>query len=90
MGNNGKIKQVMWVHPLGNSVGLLLMDCLILVLALSLGNVILHFIKGIPFSLRYSLLIAPVWCVGAIITGQVPGWGLGAIEELRRVQVVLP
>jgi Undecaprenyl-phosphate galactose phosphotransferase WbaP len=35
------------------------------------------------------MLIAPVWCVGAVVTGQAPGWGLGAIEELRRVQLLL-
>ncbi|MEA2069473.1 MAG: hypothetical protein U9P12_09760, partial [Verrucomicrobiota bacterium] len=89
MGDARKNKQSAGFRPLGNSFGLLLVDCLILVLALSLGNVILHFIKGIPFSLRYSLLIAPVWCAGAVITGQVPGWGLGAIEELRRIQLLL-
>ena len=82
-------KQSIWLRQFWNSYWLLLVDCLILVLALSLGNVILHSIKGIPFSLRYSLLIAPVWCIGAVITGQAPGWGLGAIEELRRVQLLL-
>ena len=89
MEDKGKNKQPIGFHQFWNSFGLLLVDCLILVLALSLGNVILHFIKGIPFSLRYSLLIAPVWCIGALITGQAPGWGLGAIEELRRVQLLL-
>ncbi len=89
MENKGKSKPAIGFHQLGNSFALLLMDCLILFLALSLGNVILHFIKGIPFSIRYSMLIAPVWCVGAVVTGQVPGWGLGAIEELRRVQLLL-
>lgn len=89
MGDNGKSKQAIWIHQFWNSFGLLLIDCLILLLALSLGNVILDFIKGIPFSLKYSMLIVPVWCIGAVITGQAPGWGLGAIEELRRVQLLL-
>ena len=89
MEDNGKNRQSIWIHQFGNSFWLLLIDCLILLLALLLGNVILYFIKGIPFSIKYSMLIVPVWCMGAVITGQAPGWGLGAIEELRRLQLLL-
>jgi Undecaprenyl-phosphate galactose phosphotransferase WbaP len=34
-------------------------------------------------------LIVPAWCAAATVSGQVPGWGLGAVEELRRLQLSL-
>ncbi len=76
------------IHQLSNSVGLLFIDCLILLFALYLGDLIVWKLHGIPVSLRYSLLLLPAWCLGAFVTGQFPGWGLGAIEEFRRIQLL--
>jgi len=85
-------KQKQWLgksYHIENAIGILLVDCLILLLSLSFGNMALLWIKSIPFSLQYSLMVVPVWCVGAIITGQVPGLGIGPVEELRRQQLLL-
>ncbi len=79
----------LWFHQLLNSFGLLLVDCLILFTALLLGDLIVYWYHGIPVSVRYSLLLLPVWCMGAVVTGQAPGWGLGAVEELRRIELML-
>jgi Undecaprenyl-phosphate galactose phosphotransferase WbaP len=76
-------------HQFWNSFWLLLVDGLILFLALLLGNAILLAIKGIPVSIQYSVLVIPVWWAGAWVSGQAPGWGLGAVEELRRLQLLL-
>jgi len=81
-----------WINKsygIENIVILLIVDCLILFLALTVGNIILLWIKSIPFSIRYSLMVVPVWCIGALVTGQVPGWGIGPVEELRRQQLLL-
>lgn len=76
-------------HQFWNSFWLMLVDGLILFVALLLGNTILLAIKGIPVSIQYSMLIVPVWWAGAWVSGQAPGWGLGAVEELRRLQLLL-
>lgn len=68
---------------------MLAVDALVLFLSLMLGNLLLYFIKDIPLSVRYSILVIPVWCIGAVVTGQAPGWGLGAVEELRRIELLL-
>ncbi|MCF7818256.1 MAG: exopolysaccharide biosynthesis polyprenyl glycosylphosphotransferase [Kiritimatiellales bacterium] len=86
--NKGKSKSLLY-HQFWNAVSLLLVDSLILTLALLLGNVVLYLIQGIPPSIQYSALIVPIWCIGALVSGQAPGWGLGAIEELRRLQLLL-
>lgn len=86
--DRGKSNPVVF-HQFWNSFWLLLMDCAILLLALCLGDLIVYSLHGVPVSLRYSLLLLPTWCLGAVATGQAPGWGLGAIEELRRTELLL-
>lgn len=81
--------QSMIFHQFWNSFWLLLLDCMIFISGLMLGNLIVYQLHGIPVSLQYSLLLLPAWCAGAVVTGQVPGWGLGSIEELRRIQLLL-
>jgi Undecaprenyl-phosphate galactose phosphotransferase WbaP len=68
---------------------LCLSDSVVLVLGLYLGDVILHWLYGLPISIRYSVAIIPVWCAGAILSQTVPSWGLGAVEELRRIELLL-
>ncbi|MCU0857942.1 MAG: exopolysaccharide biosynthesis polyprenyl glycosylphosphotransferase [Pontiellaceae bacterium] len=64
-------------------------DSLVLLIGLYLGNWIIFKIHGIPVSVHYALALIPVWCIGAVITQSVPAWGLGAVEELRRTQLLL-
>ncbi|VGO12168.1 UDP-glucose:undecaprenyl-phosphate glucose-1-phosphate transferase [Pontiella desulfatans] len=76
-------------HQFWNSFWLLVTDSVILFAGLLLGNILLLHIQGIPVSIQYSALIVPVWWVGALVSGQAPGWGLGMIEELRRIELLL-
>ncbi len=87
-GNENKKKSIRF-HQFWNSFWLLLVDGVILLLALYLGDLIVYHMHGTPVSLRYSLLLLPAWCAGVVVTGQAPGWGLGAVEELRRIQLLL-
>ena len=64
-------------------------DSVVLLLGLYLGNWIIYLIHGVPISIHYALAVVPVWCFGAVITRIVPAWGLGAVEELRRIQLLL-
>ena len=82
-------KRSLLFHQFWNSLWLLLLDCAILLSALVLGDLIVYYLHGVPVSLHYSLLLLPAWCIGAVVTGQAPGWGLGAVEELRRSQLLL-
>ncbi len=68
---------------------LCLSDSAVLTAGLFFGNIILYLCFQTPVSIRYSMLIIPVWCAGVIIARAVPGWGLGAVEELRRIQLLL-
>jgi len=72
-----------------NTVALCISDSVVLLAGLYLGNWIIYLIHSVPISIRYSLALVPVWCIGVIATGQAPGWGLGAVEELRRIELLL-
>lgn len=74
---------------MANSGCLLLVDALALAVALLLGNYLLYLVFGVPISIRYSLLIIPTWWVGVVVAGVVPGWGLGTVEELRRIEILI-
>ena len=75
-------------RQLFNSVAILFFDSSILLIALYLGDLLVYWIHGVPVSLKYSLFLLPAWWVGAVITGQAPGWGLGAVEEFRRIHLL--
>ena len=72
-----------------DTVMLCLSDSLVLLLGLYLGNMVLYWLIGVPVSIRYSLAIIPVWWIGAVLTRTVPSWGLGPVEELRRIEISL-
>lgn len=72
-----------------NVVALFISDAAVLIAGLYLGDLIVHHIHGTPVSLRYSLAVIPVWWIGSLITRVVPAWGLGEVEELRRIQLLL-
>lgn len=74
---------------ISNSVILLAADAAVLLLALVGGDAILYWAVGAPISLKYSLLIVPVWCAGALLAGLAPGWGVNAVGEFRRVEQLL-
>ncbi|AKJ65504.1 exopolysaccharide biosynthesis polyprenyl glycosylphosphotransferase [Kiritimatiella glycovorans] len=72
-----------------NALSLMFSDGLVLLIGLLLGNLILFCMQGVPISVRYSLMIIPTWWAAAILIGLVPGWGLGPVEELRRIELLL-
>lgn len=72
-----------------NTVALCISDAVVLFAGLYLGDLIVHYIHGMPISSQYSLAVIPVWWLGALIARVIPGWGLGAVEELRRIQLLL-
>ncbi len=82
-------KKSFFTRQILNAVSLCLSDSLVLLVGLYLGNWIIFLIHGIPVSIHYALAVIPVWCIGAIASRVVPGWGLGAVEELRRIQLLL-
>lgn len=81
-------------HPflrrrLGDSFILSLADGLMLFLAMLAGDGLLLWWNGVPILLDPLLLMIPAWWIGAWLTQLAPGWGLGAVEELRRIQLLL-
>lgn len=82
-------KNAYFFRTLLNTGALCISDSLVLLTGLYLGNWIIFEIHGIPVSIHYALAVVPVWCAGAVMTRTSPAWGLGAVEELRRIQLVL-
>lgn len=64
-------------------------DMAVLALALLLGRIWVSYLSGDPVAVRYSLFLLPAWCGMAFAVGLLPAWGLGAVEEFRRIQLLL-
>lgn len=81
-------------HPflrrrLADSAMMHLVDGLMLLLALLAGDGLLFLWHGVPVQLAPILFLIPAWWIGTWMTRLVPGWGLGAVEELRRIELLL-
>lgn len=76
-------------RQLPNSLLLVLSDSLVLFTALFFGKLLIYWLFGIPVVIRYSLMVIPVWWVEAAVAGLLPGWGLGEVEEVRRIEMSL-
>jgi Undecaprenyl-phosphate galactose phosphotransferase WbaP len=72
-----------------DSMALSIVDSLMLFLAILAGSALLFWAKDIPIRVEPILLLIPAWWFGSWVTHLAPGWGLGVIEELRRVQLLL-
>jgi Undecaprenyl-phosphate galactose phosphotransferase WbaP len=57
--------------------------------ALCLGNLLLWWINDIPFYVTNGLLIVPAWTVVAAVARLLPAWGIGVVDELRKIQGAL-
>ena len=64
-------------------------DTVMLFLAIFAGDALLLFFHGVPIQMERMLLLIPVWWIGTWIVRLVPGWGLGVVEELRRIELLL-
>lgn len=74
---------------LADALSLHLADSLMLLLALLAGKGTLFWMHSIPLQVEPILLVIPGWWIGSWLTHLVPGWGLGVVEELRRIQLLL-
>ncbi|HPR83645.1 MAG TPA: exopolysaccharide biosynthesis polyprenyl glycosylphosphotransferase [Pontiellaceae bacterium] len=74
---------------MADSIILSLSDGLMLSLALLAGNGLLFWHHGISIPMHLTLVALPAWWIGAWVTQLVPGWGLGAVEEFRKTQLLL-
>ncbi len=82
-------KRNLFFRQLPDSLLLALSDSSVLFTALFFGNLLVYWFFGTPVSIKYSLMVIPVWWVGAAVAGLLPGWGLGAVEEVRRIEMAL-
>ncbi len=72
-----------------NTVILALGDAVALTAAVLLGGVVRKLVVGAPMFPPWVWLLTPVWWCGALAIRLLPGWGLGAVEELRRTVLLL-
>ena len=72
-----------------DAIALSVMDSLMIFLAILAGSTLLFWAKGVPVRIESILLLIPAWWIGSWVTRLAPGWGLGAVEELRRTQLLL-
>ncbi len=72
-----------------NVILMLVADSASLLASLLIGDMVMHWLAGLPVSLRYSLLVIPAWWLAAMWGGLAPGWGLNAAAELRKIEQAL-
>lgn len=68
-----------------NSVIMMLADAMALLIALLLGGLIRLAWRGEFMVADVSALLIPSWWLGAAILRLTPGWGISAVETLRRM-----
>jgi len=72
-----------------NSGCLLAGDFLALISSLLLASMLRELFVGDVMLPGWTWLIVPVWTIGTALAGLVPGWGLSAVEHLRRIVILL-
>lgn len=72
-----------------NALAIALSDALMIFGSLILGKLLLLWINEIPFRVGYGFMIVPVWSLVALVARLLPGWGLGVVDELRKIQGAL-
>ena len=60
-----------------------------LFLSILAGSALLFWLNSVPIRVEPLLLLIPAWWFGSWVTHLTPGWGLGIVEELRRIQLLL-
>ncbi len=76
-------------HYFQNGFAIAAGDTFAIGLSLVLAGLIRFFFLGQHFDPAWSWYLIGVWGVGAMSFGLLPGWGLGPVEELRRISVLL-
>ena len=65
-----------------------LADMLALMIGLFAAGLLRYALRGESMIPEWSWVVLVAWGVGALFFGLLPGWGLGAVEELRRVALL--
>ena len=73
----------------GNVLAIVAAESLVLFGSVLAGGLIRWLIKGDPMVSSWMGLLVAAWILGAWFARLLPGWGLGAVEELRRSVIVL-
>ena len=68
-----------------NGAALMLAEALALLLALLLGGLIREALRGQFLMANVGELLIPLWWLGAIALRLTPGWGVSAVEVIRRM-----
>ena len=68
---------------------LILTDSIIFSLSLILGNYVLFLINGIEFKITNGWLIIPAWITFSLVLKLLPCWGVGIIDEIKKIQKAL-
>lgn len=74
-----------YLRVLLNSVLLMLADALALLTALLLGGLIRLLWRGEFLLADVGAMLIPAWWLGAILLRLTPGWGISAVEGVRRM-----
>ena len=74
---------------ISDSIIIILIDSLIFSLSLILGNYALYFINGIEFQITNGWLIVPAWIIFSFLSKLLPCWGVGVIDEIKKIQKTL-
>ena len=74
---------------LRDSLAIVLIDSFVMSFSLIVSNAILLWINGIAFSIVNGWLLIPGWMIYALLSKLLPGWGIGASDELRKIQRTL-
>jgi len=72
-----------------NSGLLLIGDTVALYAALHAASHLRTFFKGAPHFSEWNWFLLAAWFVGSLAVRLAPGWGLGPVEELRRIALLL-
>ncbi len=74
-----------YLRVLLNSVLLMLADALALLTALLLGGLIRMLWRGEFMLADVGAMLIPAWWLGAMLLRLTPGWGISAVESVRRM-----
>jgi Undecaprenyl-phosphate galactose phosphotransferase WbaP len=74
---------------LENAAMLASMESIGLVTALMLAGGVRAAIFGSALIPAWSWILVPTWCIGGYLLRILPGWGMAAVEQLRRLTLLL-
>jgi Undecaprenyl-phosphate galactose phosphotransferase WbaP len=72
-----------------NAACLLAGDSMVLAFALLMAGLIRYVLRDSHMPPSRGFFLIPAWCVGAVLLRLAPSWGVGAVEKLRRTQLLL-